>query len=95
MTTRHDYIEKFKTKLDEWDIEINELEAKALKAKADIKYELEDQLTSLRHKRDLARLKMNEVKEASEEAWVDIKAGADEAWGSLKEAIEKAWSHYK
>ena len=95
MTNRHEYIEKFKTKLDEWDSEIDELEAKALKASADIKYELEDQLTSLRLKRDLARLKMTEVKDASEEAWVDIKEGADEAWGSLKEAIEKAWSHYK
>lgn len=95
MTNRHEYIEKFKTKLDEWDSEIDELEAKALKASADIKYELEDQLTSLRLKRDLARLKMTEVKDASEEAWVDIKEGADEAWSSLKEAIEKAWSHYK
>lgn len=95
MTNRHEYIEKFKTKLDEWDIEIDELEAKALKARSEIKYEVEDQLTSLRLKRDLARLKMAEVKDASEEAWVDIKEGADEAWGSLKEAIEKAWSHYK
>lgn len=95
MANRHEYVEKFKAKLDEWDIEIDELEAKALQAKSDIKYEVEDQLTSLRLKRDLAKVKMAEVKDASEEAWEDIKAGADEAWGSLKEALEKAWSHYK
>ena len=95
MATRHEYIEKFKAKLDDWDSEIDELEAKALKARADIKYEVEDQLTSLRLKRDLARLKMAEIKDASEEAWEDLKGGADEAWGNLKGALEKAWSHYK
>ena len=95
MSTRHEYIEKFKQKLDEWDSDIDELEAKALKAKADLKYELEDQLHALRHKREIARLKMAEVKDSSEDAWEDLKEGADEAWSSLKEALEKAWSHYK
>jgi len=95
MTTRHEYIEKFKQKLDEWDDDIVELEAKAQQTKADIKYEYEDQITSLRLKRDIARLKISELKDASEEAWEDLKEGTDEAWSSLKEAIEKAWSHYK
>lgn len=95
MTTRHDYIEQFKEKLDEWDSEIDELEAKAQKARADIKFEVEDQLTSLRAKRDLAKLKIAEIKDASEDAWLDLKAGADDAWGSLKHALEKAWSHYR
>ncbi|MGB5279443.1 MAG: hypothetical protein WBO16_13915 [Gammaproteobacteria bacterium] len=95
MTTRHEYIEKLKIKLDEWDNDIDELEAKALKTKSEIKYEVEDQVKSLRLKRDLARMKMSEIKDASEEAWEDLKEGADEAWLSLKEAMDKAWSHYK
>jgi len=95
MTTRHEYIDKFKQKLDEWDVDIDELEAKAQKARADIKYEYEDQITSLRLKRDIARLKISELVDASEEAWEDLKEGTDEAWNSLKEAIEKARSHYK
>ncbi|MGB5677450.1 MAG: hypothetical protein WBN36_06525 [Gammaproteobacteria bacterium] len=95
MTTRHEYIEKLKIKLDEWDNDIDELEAKALKTKSEVKYEVEDQVKSLRLKRDLARMKMSEIKDASEEAWEDLKEGADEAWLSLKEAMDKAWSHYK
>ena len=95
MTKRHEYIEQFKQKLDEWDSEIDELEAKAQRASADIKFEIEDQLSALRVKRDHARLKISEIKDASEEAWVDLKAGADDAWGNLKHALEKAWSHYK
>ena len=94
MTTRHEYIEKLKNKLDEWDADIDELEASARKTKADLKFELEDQITSLKAKRDLARLKLSEIKDAGEEAWEDIKAGADEAWGELKDAIQRARSHF-
>ena len=94
MTTRHEYIEKFKIKLDEWDTDIDKLEVRAQQATADLKFEIEDQLTSLRVKRDLARLKLAEIADASEEAWEDIKTGADEAWSSLKEAVDKARSHF-
>ena len=94
MTTRHEYIQRLKDKLDEWDADIDEFEAKAQQAKADIKYELEDQITSLKVKRDLAKLKLAEVVDAGEEAWQDIKEGADEAWSSLKAAVDKARSHF-
>lgn len=94
MTTRHEYIEKLKQKLDEWDADIDEFEVKAKKTRAEVKFELEDQMTSLRLKRDIARLKLSEIIDASEEAWEDVKQGAEEAWSSLKDAIEKARSHF-
>lgn len=95
MTTRHEYIEKLKEKLDQWDADIEEFEAMAEKTRAELKFELEDQLTSLRIKRDIARLQLSEMMDASEEAWEDLTKGADEAWGNMKDAIEKAWSHFK
>ena len=95
MTTRHDYIEKLKNKLDEWDVEIDELEAKAQQTTSELRFELEDQISALKLKRDQARLKATEIMESSEEAWEDLKTGVDEAWQDLKNAIEKAWSHYK
>lgn len=94
MTGRHEYIDKLKDKLDEWDADIDELEARAQNAKAELKYELEDQITSLKLKRDIAKLKLSEIKDASEEAWEDIKAGAEEAWSDVKDAMEKAKSHF-
>lgn len=95
MITRHEYIEKLKVKLDEWDADIDEFEDKAAKAKADLKFELEDQISLLRLKRDIARLKLSEIMDASEEAWEDVIQGADEAWGNMMDALEKAWSHFK
>ncbi len=94
MTSRHEYIDKFKEKLDEWDTDIDELEDRAQKAKADLKFELEDQITSLKLKRDIAKLKLSEIKDASEEAWEDVKTGAEEAWADIKDAMEKAKSHF-
>jgi hypothetical protein len=94
MTARHEFIEKFKGKLDEWDDDIDELEASASKAKSDLKLELDDQITSLRLKRDIARLKLSEIMDASEEAWEEVKQGAEGAWGDLKDALEKARSHF-
>ncbi len=94
MTTRHEYIEKLKNKLDEWDADIDELEATALKTKADLKYELEDQIVSLKIKRDIARAKLLELMDSGEDAWQEIREGVDEAWTSLKLAIEKARSHF-
>jgi hypothetical protein len=94
MTTRHEYIEKFKNKLDEWDADIDELEAQAQKTKAELKFELEDQITSLKVKRDIAKLKLSEIMDASEEAWEDFKTGAEDAWSDLKSAMEKAKSHF-
>ena len=95
MTTRHEYVEKLKEKLDEWDANIDELETMAQKTTAELKYEFDDQLTSLRLQRDIARLKLAEMMDASEEAWEDLIQGADEAWGSMKDALDKAWSHFK
>jgi len=94
MTSRHEYIDKLKDKLDEWDADIDELEARAQKAKAGLQFELQDQITSLKLKRDIARLKLSEIRDAGEEAWEDIKAGAEEAWSDVKDAMEKAKSHF-
>lgn len=95
MTSRHEYIEKLKVKLDEWDADIEELENRTQQTTAELKSEFEDQLISLRLQRDIARLKLAEMMDASEEAWEDLTQGADEAWDNMMDAIEKAWSHFK
>jgi predicted RNase H-like nuclease (RuvC/YqgF family) len=94
MTSRHEYIDKLKGKLDEWDADIDQLEERAQKAKTNLQFELKDQITALKLKRDIAKLKLSEIKDASEEAWEDVRTGAEQAWSDLKEAIEKARSHF-
>ncbi len=40
------------------------------------------------------RQKLDQIDNASEEAWSDIKKGMDSAWQSLNEAIKEAHSHF-
>ena len=40
------------------------------------------------------KLKLNEIRDSSEEAWEDIKVGAEEAWADVKDAMKKAKSHF-
>jgi hypothetical protein len=38
--------------------------------------------------------RLDQIDNASEEAWKDIKDGVDGAWKSLNEAIKRARSHF-
>jgi predicted RNase H-like nuclease (RuvC/YqgF family) len=94
VTSRHEYIDKLKEKLDEWDADIDELEARAQNTKTELEFEIKDQITALKVRRDIMKLKLNEIRDSSEEAWEDIKAGAEEAWADVKDAMKKAKSHF-
>lgn len=95
MTTRDAYIKKFKAQLEQWDAQIDRLEAKAREASADAKIEYEQQLRQIRERRDEARAKIDELRRAGGEAWEDIKDGADEAWTACRNAIEAASERFK
>ncbi len=95
MTTRKEYVEQLKTKLDEWNADIGKWEEKARGAKADMQINYEMTLDNLRKRRDEATARLKEVQASSEEAWKDLKAGADSAWAAMREAFDKARTHFQ
>lgn len=95
MTTRHEYIEQLKAKLDEWDSGLGKLEEKARVARNDVRIDYEMRLESLRKYRAEAELKLKELQGSSEEAWKSLSEGADAAWSTMRDALEKAASHFK
>ena len=98
METKDSYLKKMKEKFDDlnykWNIERNKLEARKQKAKTEVKEKFEEKLKTLRERREQMRQKLDQIDNASEEAWRDIKEGVDSAWQSLNEAIKKARSHF-
>ena len=52
MSSRDDYLDQFKAKLDEWNAEIDKLESNARQAQADAKVQYDKQLEALREMRD-------------------------------------------
>jgi hypothetical protein len=51
--------------------------AKADKAKSEGKFEYDKIIEALQHKRDETRIKLQELKGSSDDAWEDVKAGAE------------------
>jgi hypothetical protein len=69
MTTRNDYINRFKLQLDELNSAITEYEAKAQQAGAESKVFWQDSLFKLRQQFNLTHDKFDELKAAGEHSW--------------------------
>jgi hypothetical protein len=95
MEKRKAYLEKLDAQLEEWNAQIALFLAKADKAKSEGKFEYDKIIEALQHKRDETRIKLQELKGSSDDAWEDVKAGAEKAWAELKIAFDKAASKFK
>ncbi|MEW6676278.1 MAG: hypothetical protein AB1421_00020 [Pseudomonadota bacterium] len=94
MTTRNEYVEQLKQKLDVWNEDLGRLEARAKVARTDLQIDYEMGLEKLRQQRDEAAAKLKALQASSEDAWRDLAAGAETAWGAMREAMDKAVSHF-
>src|SRR3990170_5063343 len=71
--------EKLDAQLEEWNVQIALLKARAEKAKAEGKIEYYKSIEALQHRQDKARAKLHEMKTAGDEAWEDLKTGAEKS----------------
>ncbi len=95
MSNRDIYVKKLQAKLDEWNAEIDRLEAKARGTRADVQANLNQRVEEMRSKRAEMARRLEELRHASEGAWEDMKAGLELAWESLAESLKSAWSHFE
>ncbi len=95
MKTKEAYIQKLHAKIDEWNADIDRLKAKADQVEADAKIEYQEQIQTLKSKRDEIETKISELSRSGEEAWKDLKAGVDLAWEAMNEAIKSAASRLR
>lgn len=99
MSTKDEYLAKLKTQLDSWQVELNELEAKASDAMDDLKPEIDEQVANLKVKFAEGEGKFNELADATEEAWEELKVDADAMFdkliGDFKEDIQVATTEAK
>lgn len=94
MSKRDEYVEKLKHKLDDWNEDIDELEAKADHVKADMKEKYQEELKVVHQQRETVKQKANELIESGEEAWEELRTGVEDAWHKLTEAIDRAHSKF-
>lgn len=94
MNKRHEYIEKAKAQLEEWEYDINRLEARLEDAQDEVKVKLDKTIKDLKVKKKDLQGKMKQLEGAAEEAWIDIKDGLELAWDSLKLGFLAAKSEF-
>ena len=95
MDKKEEYIQKLDAQLREWSTKIDELNAKAEKAKGDIKTEYTRQLEALKALQESAVKRLAEMTEASGQAWEELKVGAEKAWYELKSSLDNAIAKFK
>ena len=95
MSDRHDFVNKMKAKLDEWNAEIDKLEASAKSTRSEMSIKYEEEIENLKKRRDTAIAKLEELKSSGDVAWEDIKKGVEDAGESLSNALKSAASKFK
>lgn len=80
------YRQKIEARLEQWNAEINKLQAKALEASADARIEYEN----LREKQNEARRTLRELDDVGGDALEDVKSGVEKAWSDLEAAMKRA-----
>lgn len=94
MMNRERTVEELKTRLDQWNADIDTLEKKAEGFKADRREELQTAIRDLRRKRAEAREQFEKIKGASDDAFDDLKSGIERGWDQISDSIEQAKRRY-
>ncbi len=89
MDKKDAYVEKLKAQLDLWKTDMDKLEAKARKAKADAKIKYEERIDELRSKWDATMDKLLDIENVEEHQWDDFKKEVDKLGESFFEEYKK------
>jgi cell fate (sporulation/competence/biofilm development) regulator YmcA (YheA/YmcA/DUF963 family) len=92
---RKAYEEKLDAQLKEWNAQIALFKARAENAKADAKVDYYKTIEALENKRNKVKTKLQELKNAGDEAWETVKTGTENAWAEVKTAYHDAVSKFK
>jgi DNA repair ATPase RecN len=95
MSKRDAFVSKLKAQLDEWNADLDRLEAKMRGAEAGLKMKYEERIAALRRQRDEAKRRLSQIQEAAEDSWEHLKQGTEDAWAALKGAFARARDEFK
>ena len=95
MSKKQSYENKFKAQLDELNAKIDVLKAKAKQAGASVEADYYETIEDLKKKRSEAQNKLQDLRDAGDDAWEDMKQGVEEAWTSFADAVKSATSRFQ
>ena len=91
MTTRDVYITKMKLQLDELNLQMAKLEARAQEAREDVRDKYKAEMAKLHHQSELAKAKLANLQASTESAWDSTVAEMDK----VRDAFVHSFSYFK
>ena len=91
MTPKNEYIGKMKLQLDELEVKMNEVEARAHQASEDARARYQSDLAGLRRQSKLAMSKLEALKATSEDTWESMVAEMEK----VSAAFVHSFSYFK
>jgi uncharacterized coiled-coil DUF342 family protein len=86
---RDDYVKSMQAKLDEFDKKLDGLEARASKLSGPEKDDVNNMVKQLRDQRDSIASQLDNVKNASPEAWPQMKSNVDSQFAMLERSYQE------
>lgn len=90
MMDRHEYVQKLKSKLDEWDREIDSLETRLKEVKGDAEQRARLALEDLKLTRAQLTQRVDELIDTSDDALQRIRLSLESAWENVKTGLSSA-----
>lgn len=95
MEDKKNYQQTMEDRLGQIGAKIDELQARTQQAGADTRIKLEEQIETLKAKRDAVNQRLEEFNTAGESAWESLKVGLQNAWEDLNSAVEEAAAKFR
>jgi hypothetical protein len=95
MVDRNAYYARVETELKNWDAEIRKLKEDTPRVAEGSKIPYYDQLEDLMALHELARQRLQDLKESADEQWNDFRMGMETVMNDLKKSHEELSSHFK
>ena len=92
---KEEYQRSLTAQMQEIDVKIDELKAKAGRASDTVKAEFARDMEALDRQKAVLAEKMEAVKSSSASKWSEVKAGANSAMDSVKQTYEKAKARFQ
>ncbi len=88
--TKEEFERSLSARINELEAEIAKLRVKGRDLKDESKSSWDRMVADLETKREVARVKLEEIGHSSDAAWKDIQKGAQSAWDELDKAFHEA-----
>lgn len=94
MSEKENYGQKIQARMEEWNAEIDRLEARADRSAEDMQLQYYEEVKKLRALQEEARRRLEALEEAGDDAWEGLRNDVDNAANAVERAVNIAGTRF-